>query len=698
MSTLTKTLTQTELKSAIVRNPLVVTAETTVMDAIAKMSENDTGDSDNIHLEARSSCVLVIESEKIIGMMTERDVVRLSAQLRSLDTMTMREVMTSPVITLRASDFTDLFVAINMLQQSCIRHLVMIGDRGELLGIVTHSSLLQALNPLEYNLSKILEQKVSQLEAEKLKLLAERDAMGEIIGYVGTITDISDRKQAELAIQESEARFRYLADYAPVLIWMSGLDKLYFHFNKTWLDFTGRTMEQESGNGWAEGVHPDDSQLCLDVYMTSFDMRQSFELEYRIRRFDGEYRWMLNTGIPRFDAEGEFLGYIGSCTDISDRKQVEQEILENQRFIQKIAESSPNILYLYDLQQHCNIYCNREITASLGYTPKQIQAMGAELFATLMHPEDLAKMPDYYQQIEMTREGDISEIEYRMRHADGNWRWLYSRDSVFSRDENGYVKLTIGTAQDITDRKLAESHIQQTTAQLLASNQELEAFAYSVSHDLRAPLRAIDGFSNALMEDYGDKFDAEAKDYFDRIRRNINRMGMLIDDLLRLSRVSRSEMQYINVNLSALVREQVNELQVLEPAREVEVIIIPNIFVLADITLMRVVISNLVQNAWKFTSHHPTSRIEFGVMQQEDQLTYFIRDDGAGFDMAFAKMLFGVFQRLHNTNEFAGTGIGLATVQRAIHRHGGRVWAEGFVEKGATIYFTVPYTSARIGD
>jgi light-regulated signal transduction histidine kinase (bacteriophytochrome) len=147
-----------------------------------------------------------------------------------------------------------------------------------------------------------------------------------------------------------------------------------------------------------------------------------------------------------------------------------------------------------------------------------------------------------------------------------------------------------------------------------------------------------------------------------------------------------------------LVREQVNELQVLEPAREVEVIIIPNIFVLADLTLMRVVISNLVQNAWKFTSHHPTSRIEFGVMQQEDQLTYFIRDDGAGFDMNFAKMLFGVFQRLHNTNEFAGTGIGLATVQRAIHRHGGKVWAEGFVEKGATIYFTVPHTSARIGD
>jgi light-regulated signal transduction histidine kinase (bacteriophytochrome) len=255
----------------------------------------------------------------------------------------------------------------------------------------------------------------------------------------------------------------------------------------------------------------------------------------------------------------------------------------------------------------------------------------------------------------------------------------------------------VGINFDITDRKLAESQILQTTAQLQASNQELEAFAYSVSHDLRSPLRAIDGYSNALIEDYYDKFDDEARDYFERIRRNVKRMGMLIDDLLRLSRVSRSEMQYSNVNLSALVQEQVSELQVLEPEREVEVVILPNIFVSADLTLMRVVISNLVQNAWKFTSHHATSCIEFGIMEQEDQLIYFIRDDGAGFDMAFAKMLFGVFQRLHNTNEFAGTGIGLASVQRAIHRHGGKVWAEGFVEKGAIIYFTVPHTSSRAG-
>ncbi len=522
-----------------------------------------------------------------------------------------------------------------------------------------------------------------------LNATAVKDPEGNYLYSRSTLYDARDRKQAEKSIKESEARFRYLADHAPVLIWMAGLDKLCFYFNRPWLEFTGRTIEEELGCGWEVLLHPEDRQFYIDSYEAIFDTQQSFSMEYRLRRFDGQYRWLLTTGNPRFDADGEFLGYIGSCIDISDRKQAEQKLVENQKFIQKIAESSPNILYLYDLQENRNNYCNREITATLGYSPEEVQAMGSSFFANLMHPDDLANMPNYYQQIAAAEDGDIFEIEYRMRHANGEWRWLSSRDSVFSRDEQGHVKQTIGTAQDISDRKQSEITIQQTTAQLEASNRELEAFAYSVSHDLRAPLRAIDGFSNALLEDYGEQFGEEGKDYFDRIRRNVNRMGMLIDDLLRLSRISRSEMQYSNVNLSALVQEQLAELQILEPERQVEVVISPDVVVLGDATLMRVVISNLIQNAWKFTSHHATARIEFGVMQQEEQITYFVRDDGAGFDMNYAKMLFRVFQRLHNTNEFQGTGIGLATVQRAIHRHGGLVWAEGIVEKGATIYFTV---------
>jgi light-regulated signal transduction histidine kinase (bacteriophytochrome) len=298
----------------------------------------------------------------------------------------------------------------------------------------------------------------------------------------------------------------------------------------------------------------------------------------------------------------------------------------------------------------------------------------------------------------LTGEKDY-DPEFRIVHPDGTISFIQGYAFV-QRNAQGEAIRMIGMNIDITNQKRAEAKLRETSAQLSASNRELEAFAYSVSHDLRSPLRAIDGFSKALLEDYGDKFDADAKDYFDRIRSNVARMGTLIDDLLSLSRVSRSEIEYRKVNLSILVQEQLDELQTTDPQRQVEIEIAPNVWVSADPSLMRVVVSNLIQNAWKFTSHHATARIEFGMLasenqQENEQFTYFIRDNGAGFDMNYVKKLFGVFQRLHNTNEFAGTGIGLATVQRVIHRHGGRVWAEGAVEKGATIYFTLPNSSSQ---
>lgn len=652
-----------------------------------------------------------------------------------------------------------------------------------------------------------------------LSVTALKDANQQITGFLGIAKDISEqqavlreRKQAEAAIKESEVRFRYLADYAPVMIWMSGLDKLCFHFNKPWLDFTGRTMEEEVAYGWEELLHPEDRQFYVDTYEDIFDTRQSFSMEYRHRRFDGQYRWLLSTGIPRFDAEGEFLGYIGSCIDISDRKQAEEQLQESKAELERFFSVALDLLCIADLEGYfCRL--NRSWETTLGYPIAELEG---QKFLDFVHPDDLAATIESmstlskqetviafvnryrckngtYRYIEwysrpygnsvyaaarditnrkqteaalresehrfvtlaeaspvaifrfdtdknciyindrwskMTgrpiaeglghgwvetihphdREristelaqwfpncnaGDIYENEARILRPDGSIVW-YMCQLIPETDSSGITIGYVGTLTDISDRKQAEITIQQTAAQLEASNRELEAFAYSVSHDLRAPLRAIDGFSNALMEDYGDKFDEDGRDYFERIRRNIQRMGMLIDDLLRLSRVSRSEMQYSNVKLSALVQEQIHDLQESDSQRQVEVIIAPDVVVCADITLIRVVISNLVQNAWKFTSHHATARIEFGVIYQEKQPVYFVRDDGAGFDMKYSKMLFGVFHRLHNTNEFPGTGIGLATVQRVIHRHGGKVWADGEVEKGATIYFTVPNSPIKI--
>jgi signal transduction histidine kinase len=234
-----------------------------------------------------------------------------------------------------------------------------------------------------------------------------------------------------------------------------------------------------------------------------------------------------------------------------------------------------------------------------------------------------------------------------------------------------------------------ECQVVERTAQLQAANKELETFSYSVSHDLRAPLRGIDGFSQILLEEYQDKVDEQGKNYLQRMRLGTQRMGQIIDGMLNLSRISRSDMKIQQVNLSNIVQKLANELCETQPERQVDFKIQKEIIVRGDNQLLNIVLDNLVRNAWKYTSKHQTAQIEFGAMHKENSVVYFVRDDGAGFDMTYSQKLFGTFQRLHTASDFPGTGIGLATVQRIIRRHGGEVWAEGETEKGATFYFTI---------
>jgi light-regulated signal transduction histidine kinase (bacteriophytochrome) len=250
--------------------------------------------------------------------------------------------------------------------------------------------------------------------------------------------------------------------------------------------------------------------------------------------------------------------------------------------------------------------------------------------------------------------------------------------------------------RDITGQKATEAQIQELNqrlqldnAELIAVNKELEAFSYSVSHDLRAPLRAIDGFSQALVEDAGPLLSAEHHAHLNRVRQAAQRMGLLIDDLIKLARVTRTDLKIDEVDLSQIAHQVLDGLQDSAPERQAEFVVAPDLQAKADPRLLQVALENLLSNSWKFTAPRALARIEFGRTHVDGALAFFVRDNGVGFDMTYAGKMFGAFQRFHDAREFAGTGIGLATVQRIVHKHGGRIWAESQPGNGATFFFTL---------
>ncbi len=327
----------------------------------------------------------------------------------------------------------------------------------------------------------------------------------------------------------------------------------------------------------------------------------------------------------------------------------------------------------------------------LGYT--QDEVIGRMRLAEVLTPDSQALFSRSYPRF--IEQGWVNNLEYEVVGRDGHTTAVLVSATAL-RDADGRYVMSRSTMVDITARKQAEGQIETLNANLRqrataleAANRELEAFSYSVSHDLRAPLRSIDGFSLALLEDYGPQLAPDARDYLTRVRSAAQRMATLIDDLLNLSRVSRTEMRWEVVDLSALAQSVAGELQQAQPERAATFTIEPGLTATGDGRLLRLALDNLFNNAWKFTSKQPAAVIEFGTLPHESGRAYFVRDNGAGFDMAYAQRLFGAFQRLHDQQEYAGTGIGLATVQRIVNRHSGRVWAEGQVGAGATIYFTL---------
>ena len=356
-----------------------------------------------------------------------------------------------------------------------------------------------------------------------------------------------------------------------------------------------------------------------------------------------------------------------------------------------LLESAPDAIVIVDAQGRV-VLVNTQAEKMFGYASGELLGRAVEMLLPESVRQGHVAHRQRYTATPTTRPMGIG-MDLAGRRRDGTEFPVEISLSPMHTEEGLLVTSVI---RDISARKEAEARIhalngdlEHRLAELATVNRELEAFSYSVSHDLRAPLRAIDGFSQALVEDYGERLDDGARDYLRRIRAATKRMAELIDDLLDLSRVTRREMQSERVDLSALATAIAAQLQRSEPGRRVEVSIAHGLVAKGDPHLLRLVLENLLGNAWKFTSTRPDARVELGVTPAGDRFAYFVRDNGVGFDMAYADKLFGAFQRLHAANEFPGTGIGLATVQRIVHRHGGRVWAESAVGSGATFYFTL---------
>jgi len=416
---------------------------------------------------------------------------------------------------------------------------------------------------------------------------------------------------------------------------------------------------------------------------------------------DGKRLWCYGLSFPLKDENDEVRGFVKLIRDDTARKYKDELLRDSEERLRLAGESTGLGTWDYDVAREELTLSKRAAELfNLGNDPKTVDY---EHFVAAIHPED---RPTVAAKLDHCLGPDPrcdEDMEFRIPTGGGEVRWVLAKARAFVDEpsrRHAKPDRLIGTVIDITERRRSrieaqnakqelETKVKDRTSRLSEANKELETFAYSASHDLRAPLRKIAAFSHAVIKSAEGKLNLAEQSYLDTIRQAANKMQGLIDDQLKLARVTRKPLAEVDCDLSEIAREAADELKKGEPERKVEFVIAGGAHARGDRELLAIALRNLFANAWKFTSKHPAARIEFGVTTIGNLPVYFVRDDGAGFDMRFAHKLFGTFQRLRPVDEFPGTGVGLGLVERIIRRHRGRVWAEGAVEKGAEFFFTL---------
>lgn len=519
---------------------------------------------------------------------------------------------------------------------------------------------------------------------------------GSFRQWMGTFTDITERKNAEEHLRESENRIRMFVEYAPASVAMFDREMKYLAVSRRWIQDYG-LKGNLIGHSHYE-IFPELPERWKQIHQRCLAGEVEKSDEERFERADGSVNWIKWEVRPWLDATGAVGGIIVFSEDITERKHAEDALRLEKERLEKTATASPSVIFSFRRSPEGKVslpYSSPAVREIYGYEPEDLWEDCSQIFARV-RPDELESLQAAINESAVGMSIFYQTIRYQHPLRGEIWLEISSAPTL---EPDGSI-IWHGVTGDVTERKQHEEEVLQLnesleqkvterTAELNAANRELEAFSYSVSHDLRAPLRSVDGFSLALLEDYTDKLDAEGQDYLRRVRAASQHMARLIDDMLNLARVTRSELKREDVDLSALAGEIVSRLRERQPGRDVAVRIEEDVWARGDERLLRIALENLLGNAWKFTSKREHAEIAFGLTRDNGHSAYFVRDNGAGFDMAHAGKLFGPFQRLHGKTEFEGTGIGLATVQRVVRRHGGEIRAEAEISKGATFYFTL---------
>ncbi len=530
----------------------------------------------------------------------------------------------------------------------------------------------------------------------ELRTFLIRNEAGKPAGMWAIVRDITERKRMEGELRSTQDYLR--------TVFNTGYDAIIIHdLNGKVIDVNDKMLEMYKVSR-EEAI---DLHIIHDYSITENPVDDGFLIWNKVISGKNQFfEWKAKR--PKdgsvFDVEvfltrlllpdGNFI--LSNVRDITDRKRAEIALRESEELYRTLIETSPDPILMYSLSGKI-LTANAQAAKVYGASSVDEFLQEVDTVFDLLSEDSKAFAAANFRYT--LREGSSQKNEYLVRMRNGTLIPMEVNSSLV-RTVTGEPRAFISVIRDITERKQAEAEIRRLneeleqrviarTAELAAVNNELESFAYSISHDLRAPLRGIDGWSLALLEDCADSLDERGQKHLKFVRQETQHMGKLIDALLQLSRLSRTDTQREEVNLSAMARTIAARMQSEEPDRQVEFIIQPRVTAIGDVRLFEVMMSNLLGNAWKFTGKQPSARIEFGRAEMEGQPVYYIRDNGAGFDMSYAGRLFGAFERLHKETDFPGTGIGLATVRRIVNRHGGRVWAEGEVGKGATFYFVL---------